>query len=314
MGNTLGTMIGYGMYSLGSYILLFRKKERCKKIWQMLLLQVPLILTVAMFATIFISYNVKELGNLSNGYVVKQKNISVTSEQNFDTGEETAMVYQTTVLTVEDTERIAKELFAVCGQGLDDSRTDIYENSAVYYCEDNHLCIWFEYDGGGFTYYDFSKSLLEEDSVSVKINATEEEIRQTLETMGIFIPANAIFEEKGEGIYRFGVEQSVENNAVYDGYIECEYYEDGSCGDIDYQILKLDEYKEVSILSEQEAYHKIEDGQFVFWSQSEETIDVRVLGVTRGYELDTKGFYQPVYFFDTQIDGQKMEIFIPAIP
>ncbi|WP_041644161.1 hypothetical protein [Mahella australiensis] len=41
------------------------------------------------------------------------------------------------------------------------------------------------------------------------------------------------------------------------------------------------------------------------------TFDVR--DVTLEYSLDSKGFYQPVYEFDAQVDGNKVVIAIPAL-
>ena len=88
---------------------------------------------------------------------------------------------------------------------------------------------------------------------------------------------------------------------------------DGQFGEIDYQILPLDSYKNVEIISEAKAYAQIEEGQFNYWRQDDELLDVKVTGLELGYELDTKGFYQPVYLFDTVIGDFETQISIPAI-
>ena len=62
LGNTVGTMIGYGIFTLGAYIISGIKKEDKKPAQtHMILCQIPVILTILLFSMIFIQYSVKEL-------------------------------------------------------------------------------------------------------------------------------------------------------------------------------------------------------------------------------------------------------------
>lgn len=54
-----------------------------------------------------------------------------------------------------------------------------------------------------------------------------------------------------------------------------------------------------------------DNAEFTPEGKGQYTFDV--WDVTLGYSLDSKGFYQPVYEFDAQVDGNKVVIAIPAL-
>lgn len=316
LGNTVGAMIGYGVFSLGKYIVDWGKTKKRGKRAQVFCLQLPIIIAVTAFSSIFLVYHTKELGNLDCAYILKQKNISVTSDLIFEEETPKTMVYKAKVLSVEETEEIAKELFARQNCTIDESRTDIYENSAIYYSEEggNRFSVWFEYDGGTFWFTDYEKGFLgEEEQVKVKTDATEEEIRQALLTAGIFVPMAAEFENKGEGTYSFIADMVDEDKIMYDGQLECVYYEDGKFGQIENGMMELSGYKEFEIMSPKEAYEELKEGKFSYWRADDTILNIRVKNVRLGYCLDTKGFYQPVYVFDAYVDEWQCELVVPAI-
>ncbi len=316
LGNTVGTMIGFGMYRLIKYVVCIKKKKEHDKIGQVLWMQIPLVVTMIAFGGIFLIYYFQEFGNLKSTYILKQKNIAVTGESNFDKDSDTAIVYKAAVLTKEDTKAFVGKLFSKLGYSIDESRTDIYEHTAIYYSngeDGNRFNIWMEYDGGVFTFRDFDKLHYGEQTVEEKMDATEEEIRAALDDIGIFVPKEAVFKNKEDGNYNFMADRLVDENKIYDGYIECVYYEDGQFGEINYQMLTLEAYKTVEIISEAEAQAQIKDGKFHYWRQNDGLLEIEIIGVERGYEMDTKGFYQPVYLFDAVVDDFKTQITIPAI-
>lgn len=318
LGNTVGAMIGYGLFCLGKYIVCRKKMKEHDKLSKVLCLQIPLFVTVVMFSEIFLVYEWKEFGNLRSTNILRQKNIEVVCEETFDENAGNAVVFKAQVLTAEETEKFAGGIFEKLGTSIDESRTDIYENTAIYYSEGdgtsgNRFHIWMEYDGGIFTFRDFGKSFDDEQIVKVKTDATEEEVRALLEQLGVFVPEEAVFKNKEEGLYNFTAERLVDESKMYDGYIECEYYEDGQFGEINYQMLTLDIYKSVEIISQSEAYAQIEEGKFSYWRPNDELLKIEITGGETGYELDTKGFYQPVYLFDAMVNDYGTQIVIPAM-
>lgn len=311
--NTLGTMIGYGFYKIVEHFVQLYKKEQTK-LSQVIACQIPFVLTVCMFAGIFLAYQKQELGNLSIECIspYSKDAFVIMSDEEYSKDKETAMVYQTNIVSVEETEEFSRTFFENLGTTLDESRNDIYENTAVYWAEDSYsMCI--DYKGGTYDMTDFDTSFPEEGAEQPQLveDATEEEIIKALSKYGIKIPAGAIFSYNTDETYTFTVESVEVNGIVYDGILTCEYYDNGKFGSIRNGIRKFDVYKEFEICSEQDAYEQILDGKFVCAINVGEKIEIGQ--VTLGYMLDTKGFYQPIYKFYVNVNGEERSIYIPAI-
>lgn len=77
----------------------------------------------------------------------------------------------------------------------------------------------------------------------------------------------------------------------------------------------VDYKKEKEILSEQEAYQMICDGKgkFEYYDGNTSSIQMKLGDVSIEYQIDTKGFYQPVYVFDAEINGTKTGVLVPAL-
>ena len=318
LGNTVGAMIGYGIFCMFAYFIQKRKKEDVPKIHKVLICQLPLVIVIGAFATLFLVYQTKELGNMPSTCIMRQKNIEVSCEEVFSDVTDKAMVYKASVMTTDETRKIALNLFEKLGCGIDESRTDIYENTALYYSlsnedEGNRYSIWVEYDGGVFRFTDFNKGFQMGSDISIKEDATEEEVKSALEKMGVYVPEGVTFERGNEGEYIFSADRLEANNKMYDGNIRCTYYEDGTLGSVDYELLTMDRYKEVEIISEGLAYEQIQEGIFSYFRANEDMLKVEITGVTLGYELDTKGFYQPVYQFEAKVNDYDTQISVPAI-
>lgn len=316
LGNTLGAMIGYGVYYFGGYLMQKRKKERKFTIGRVFLCQIPLVVVIAVFSTIFLVYHLKELGNLQSCYIIRQENIEVDCDAKFSDKTGVVTVYKAIVMTPDETEKMARKLFEKHNCGIDESRTDIYENMVLYYSDGedgNRYSIWMEYDGGVFTFRDFEGGYFAEDGPKIKEGASENEVREALGKLEIFVPKETFFTEEGEGRYRFTADKIIEDDKMYDGYVECTYYEDGMMREIQYKILALDAYKEMVIITEAEALQRVKDGKFSYYRANDDTLRLEISNVKLEYELDTKGYYQPVYQFDAIVNEREAQIFIPAI-
>ena len=141
-----------------------------------------------------------------------------------------------------------------------------------------------------------------------KLNASASELIQALETMGVTIQEGAVFEEKKEEYY-FTADKIVKDGKMYDGSIQCEYTIDGMISHLTNNIVEYEEYKSFPIISEKEAFNILQKGYFLGVRDK----DYEVLEVTLDYELDTKGYYQPVYVFSVLWDEIESTINIPAI-
>lgn len=103
----------------------------------------------------------------------------------------------------------------------------------------------------------------------------------------------------------------MEDGKFYDGSVTCEYVVSEGFQDINYYMCAYEEYKEYEILSEQEAFQKLQDGLFQYGQM--ESYDIQVEQISLEYQIDSKGFYQPVYSFEGSVNEEEAVIIIPAI-
>lgn len=311
--NTLGTMIGFGLYKIVEYIVLLYKKQK-PKLLRVIAYQIPLILTVCTFTIIFVAYQKQELGNLPVECIApySEGTFQIVSNEEYSKDTKMVMVYQTNVLSVEETEAFARRFFENLGTSLDESRSDIYEDTAVYWAEDRYS-MWINYNGGTYDMTDFDISFPEEEEPQrlQVTDATKETILNALSEYGIELPEDACFSHSLETGYTFTVERAEANGIIYDGQLTCDYYGNNKFSSIRNDIRQLETYKEFEICSEKEAYEKILDGEFICSVNAGEKIEVGRSSLD--YMLDTKGFFQPIYCFEILSDGELQYVQIPAI-
>lgn len=321
LNNFLGTMIGYGCYMLFQGILSAVQRRKFN-VFRMAAAQIPLVAVGLAFAGIVLMYDHQELGNLNVGFVnrIDLSSAQVTTEETYSSESGTAAVYKVPVYTEEETRNMAEKFFAGLGQTLDETRTDLYEETAIYYSTEQNS-LWINYSGGTMDYTDFSAIYgddPEAETISQAISGADEAtVREALLTYGIDLPENAEFQEmEGQaGGYTFTVSQQREGDRLYDGTLTCTLYEDGKLGDISNNIITCEKYKDFPVISEEAAWEQIREGYFqVYLEEGRQIRELTTGPVTMKYMTDSKGYYQPVYAFTTSIDGQEdCEIYIPAL-
>ena len=235
----------------------------------------------------------------------------------------TAAVYKIPVYTEEETRKTADNFFASLGQTLDESRTDLYDETAVYYSTEQNS-LWIDYAGGTMSYTDYAVVFGDDpeaetypEPVSGEDEAT---VRSALSTYGIQVPEGAVFQEQSDESsdlpgYEFSVSQQRDGDRFYDGSLYCTLYDGGKLGDISNHILSCEKYKDYPILSEDEAWKQIQSGNFRYSGQAGDEIKELELGaVSMKYVIDSKKYYQPVYSFEASVNGQDgYEIVVPAL-
>lgn len=307
--NLLGAIIGYGFCRILFYVI-ERVKRKKVRIFPILMYQIPLLVTVAVFITIFMVYANQELGNLRSNYIYRLTNIEVNSNLHYSETEMKVPVYKLQVADENMTREQALKFFDTFDTGIDESRTDIYEDTAVYYNQDNKKCLWINYAGSTYWYTDFDE-IHGQDASAVKENATEAEVRDALEILNVSIPNEVVFENKGSGKYEFIAEQVLINGTMYDGILNCTYTVNKKISNFTNDIIAYQPYKDFSIISEKEAFDRMVDGKFYYSNSGK--LEINVSSVEPGYENDSKGFYQPVYIFKAEVNGKDTTISIPAI-
>lgn len=298
MNNLIGTMIGYGVF-------------RLHKDWhdkRNLFYQIPLGITVAAFVGIFVCYDLQELGNLHSEYIVRQNVDEVITELVFSGESQVRPVYRVDMASLDDTKAVAESVFRMFADELEPSTEDAYENMVLYRSEDQKS-VWIDFRGKTYRYTDF-KLLFGDTAEDIDSDADEYQVRSALEQMGIYMPEGMRFSFL-DGKYQFKAELIPGNDLVYDGVIECEYTKTGKIRRLDYSLLECCFYKEFEIISQKEAYQRLVDGEFYY--PRDEKWKIEIYDAYLVYEIDSKGFYQPVYRFDALINNNDGYIIIPAI-
>lgn len=308
INNLVGTMIGHGVFLLVDWAA--RKENRVKRLPGTLACQLPLLLCIVIVAIVCLAYQKQELGNLAIHYVTKvpQSKYEIVSNPVFDTQERKAFVYQVKEYSLSEARELADRILHNSGTEVHDDETDIYDNTVFYRGTGKHISI--EYKGGLYRYTNFDSSF-SGGRLKEKADGTWEEILMALNELGVEVPEGVSFVNRGQGHYSLVADAIEKDGVVYDGQINCTLMDDDSIAQIDNKIYACAAYKEFDILSEEEAFQKIQKGEFQLYYDGKAIIHIR--NVSLGYMLDSKSFYQPVYLFDAIVDGNEYSIPIPAV-
>lgn len=314
MGNTVGTMIGYGLFAIGSF-LVNRKERKSPKGILVVLLQMPLLLTAVAFVAIFWKYDKQELGNNPYSYMKAYDStmIHLTGEHTFRTEETVLEVYEVGILTVDSAREKGERIFEALDTAADESRTDVYDETIVMYSTGGSYSLGIDYQGGTLRLTNFDV-LYPDDYVTPEpvTGADEIEIRNALCAMGFEVPKEAAFMELDAGVYQFNAAMTDTDNGVVSGFLKCKYFgEKKGIGQISDYLITCTPYKKYVAISEEEAYEKIVRGEFAY--EGNAYLEIQVASCSLTYALDSKGYYQPNYEFKCTINGKESEIIIPAI-
>lgn len=308
--NTIGVLIGYSIFMIGYSLI---KKENRKYIIGYVL---PILMTIGLFTSIYIKYQNQEFGNLpfEYNYKINMKNVNIENKVELNKEKIKQAIYYKELLKEEETRKIADKLFERLGTNVDEDSIDTYENTAIYYSENREHSMWVKYRGGTYSYTNFSRLLLDKnDEVLEKKGATRKEVEEALDKFGIKIPENANFEEM-EKQYRFSIVMGIQESSIIDGQLVCSLYEDGTIKEVNNNLVQYEKIQEKEIISEEEAYKEIAEGKFQYKNKDSTKVENIILeNIELEYNLDSKGYFVPVYLFKGQINGEKAEIRIKAI-
>lgn len=315
--NLLGTMIGYGLYHL-LHVLPFypfsgNAMAHPHPLRNALLYQIPLLLATASFGTAYTVYQLQEFGNLREHYICKA-NLSAAKLQlqtELSDAPQTVPVYKIAVADQAATHALAQEFFAKLDTQIDESETELYDETAVYWSPGRIYNIWIDYAGCPMRYTDFS---VYEDKrrETGKSGCSKNEIQAALQLFGIQIPDSADFKELGDGKYLWEANAAA-SDSLCQGTLSCTCDADGKIISFDNRILTYEKYRSCEILSEQDAYGQLQDGKFRADYQDDDLVSVTIDNVFLSYAADSKGFYQPVYTFSGMINEEPADIQIPAL-
>lgn len=310
LNNTLGCIIGYGIVMICES--LFRRKSTSQKNKGLAIIvyQMPLIITIISFSAIFINYSRQELGNLSitNSCRVDMSTIAVSNKLNFDNKLEKAYVYEVPVGSKEDATNLANAIFSKVDTKIDAARIIEYDDTIIFKSVNGNYGLWVDYIGLKTWFNGFSQAANEG-----KDNLTYKEVQALLSKFDIYLPKEADFKDNGKGAYTISMDMVKVGEIYLNGELTCTINKDGVVTNFKNDIISCKPYKEYEILSLKEAYDKILNGEFKVYSQLGKNFKLEITEASLTYKLDSKGFYQPVYDFKVNINGEVSNISISAL-
>lgn len=219
-------------------------------------------------------------------------------------------VYKAPVYDKNSGKEFVKRFFENLGLNTSDMEVVQYSDSALYWVRGNHTYnIWLNYRDGSYTYHDFSSF---DDDVEV-VSTDKENILDALGRFNIDLPVKAVFNQTERDSYKWTFEREFVGDTLTEGWISCSYYSDGTIKDISNKLVAYKKVRDITIKSKKEAYEELLSGKFLYFNSGKDIESIDIIGVGLDYYLDSKGYYQPVYSFDSLIDGVEFKINIPAL-
>ena len=304
--NTLGAIFGYGLYMALRSV--FVKAER-KAIRISAYAAIPLVITLAI-SSIFVAYAVKDYGNLQNAAIYKVDTKGTEWETNVTLSKEKKIVsiYKAMTYNTKTCDEFGKAFLKgratreldICYYDQETYYLDHYEHSLFV----SHLDRSYEYE------YHPNKGKLE------PAEADQATIETLLGEYGIVIPENAVFTYEGDGWHQFDVPMESKEADTVGGTLRCRYSSEGFIYVIHNNLVSFTYCADEQIISEAEAFEQMKRGNFrggVYEMHTPK--NVTVVSCKLEYQVDTKGYYQPVYMFKVMYDGveDEMRIMIPAL-
>jgi glycopeptide antibiotics resistance protein len=303
--NLLGAMIGYGMVMS----VLTMQARRLKR---SLMYVAPAFLVVILFGSMFTYYHFKEYGNLPIASIERMDmtQAAITTDLQLDQYRPTVPLYKAPSYTKAAGDDFVVDFYARMNLDSSDMEVIYYQNEGIYWIRNNGShSIWFYRLDGSYSYTDFSSF---EEGIDPK-DADEETLKEALTHLGMDIPQDAAFQKVDNGTYKWTVEKREVTNQLIDGELSVSYYSDDTIKEITNQLITYDKVKDVQIKSIKEAYQQIVEGDFRYFTENKKIQKVHVHNVEISYQLDTKGYYQPLYVFDCTVDGEESSILIPGM-
>ncbi|MFR1851891.1 VanZ family protein [Intestinibacter sp.] len=311
MNNFIGALIGY---SLVMFILLIISKEKTKlKSLKLIIYILPTLIAIFAGYKINNAYNMQEFGNLSSNYNYKYDMSKVSLKSNvkiYDNEDKQKMVYKLKRLSADEALEFAENFFEKLETEVDKSNIVIHNNEIMYSSIDDRYKMTVYLNGGvyNFTDYKCNDKLINQDM-------DEESVKKVLNDYNVGQYNHSQFEQEIEdreklSSYNFRVDLDEKDNKLIDGYLNINQF--NKILSIYNYIYTYNPYGKYKIISEKEAYNKLKEGKF----NSYELYNIKsilIRSIKLCYQLDSKGYYQPVYRFECTIDGDGRSIFIPAL-
>ena len=303
--NTLGAVIGYFLIMA----FLSFANDRGKRLKPAAIYGCLTLIPLLAIGSVFAAYAMQEYGNLPHaaGYRVDLSHLNWTLECDLPDTAGNVPVYRTQTMSKADCDAFAEEMAALTGQEVD--MVSYYQEMAYYNLSRGTLMVYYHDGSYEFGGYDYNTSDWEE--------ADRETVENALQTFPIVIPDAAEYAYDGDGWYSFTCDRHIDGAVMMDGTLRVRYGVDDTIRRIENKLVWYTYQEDAAVISPAQAYEEVKNGAFRYADalKSHSGNAVSVISCTMDYEIDTKGFYQPVYLFEILIPetGNTCRAMIPAI-
>jgi len=314
--NALGTIIGYGFLMIVLAIINRKNKEIKYSVRKIITMQMPLLIAIIGFTSIFIVYQRQEFGNLRENcnFKLNMSKVQCSLNTELSDQEKVEEVYYLKIGNLSEALDFANRFFAKLNTSVDETQNNLYESTAIFRSLDGNYSLWVDYAGFTTAFTDFHKTNVKEKAgiVTGKTGCDFLTIKNELSVYGISIPETSDFSEKGNGSYTITVKMYLQEDGITNGILTCELDSGGELSSVRNNIISYKKYAECNNISEQEAYKQIKEGKFLYNNASGPIKELKVESVNLSYRIDSKGYFQTVYEFSTLLNGDHTTIVIQS--
>lgn len=297
--NIIGIVIGYNIISI------IVKKTIREKIMHTVLAVIPLLI----FAGVAINYWMQPIGNIEYDYDYKLnlENVEIIIDEDlYDELPETYCIYRINKGSKEDALNLADIVFHANGTIIG---SDIYQydDCIVIYDKKRKLNVWYNYLTSTYIIQDFQRENSDQDFLN---RVTREEVEFALQKIGIIVPVNSEFSLL-ENKFIFSVYFQEQSGVIYDGNLTCTYF-NGKVHEVKNNIFEMNLCGIYQALTEDELDECIRKGKMSI-SFLPDVSNLKCIEIIDGhlvYLVDSKGYYRPVYQFNSRVNGEKCDLYI----
>lgn len=260
----------------------------------------------------FTAYAVQPYGNLPETPVerARVKGVDWQLSAQLSGQRETAPIYQGKKLDRAGADAFAEDFARQ--YHIDFPEAAYYDRSAIYMNHSTGDFLRVDYYDGTWN-YDVGQSREQSAQDDRAAEVDEAAAREILQSYGIALPPEAELQDSGEGGYTFTVPMSQAEGAWRYGTVQLYCGDQGRAKRVKNHLVKLSQAGEAELLSQQEAWERVQAGKFTPWMDCPEGFPIAVTGVRVDYAADTKGFMQPVYRFAIRDSRGEGELTVPAL-
>ena len=313
--NTLGSLIGCGLYYVARSLLRYRHDRLVRRI---LLGLTPVFICVGAGVAIRTAYRMKPYGNFATSVLYPQKTYSmyisweVPDTQMEDPEQTDSAIFQTHEGTEAEAFALAGEVFGNFGETADDWSLETSDGVTSVATDDGRYTMKIQLSGMRYTFYPTANGGDFSGISSSAATMKEAKARQELERYGFTLPDDAAFRDNSDGSYTFSVYSRDGSGDLSSGKFTVYFSGDVRTSvqflGIDDQVVQGNEVGREEILTPAQIRLLVRSGYFQIseWNQRTdpiENIKIDKLSITHG--TDSKGYVRDVYVLRARINNGK---------